>query len=207
MTFKAKITFKYDSEWALGGDEFLPEEHFVMEFPSDDLNSCQIFNAFRKFLLASGFSDTAIRSGATSLAFNDSLTPDQMRTTAENYDLVLKEDHDEKIEELENKIHMLEIEIIDLNAHLSRAKNPLNANYTEEEMEAMCLHAQEKMVTKKTLEKAYKVCAECGDKYGDYKGGVSSWWQDTCDVCGGNKAVTEARDFHYLKSGIEELSK
>jgi hypothetical protein len=28
-----------------------------------------------------------------------------------------------------------------------------------------------------------------------------------CDVCGEAKSVTEARDFDYLKKGIEALSK
>ena len=60
---------------------------------------------------------------------------------------------------------------------------------------------------KKTLENAYKVCRDCGNEYGQYVKTVSSWWEDTCDVCGQHKPTTEARDFAYLKKGIEELSK
>lgn len=146
MSFKSTITLKYDSEWTYGGSEYLPEEHFVMEFPSDDLSSNQIFSAFRKFLLAAGYNDSSIASGAVSLAFNDSLPEEQMRKTAEEYELILAEDHYKKIQDLEDKIHKLEVEIIDLSAHLSRAKNPENPNYTDSELEAMELHATKEIL-------------------------------------------------------------
>ena len=206
MSFKSTITLKYDSEWTYGGSEFLPEEHLVLKFPSDDLTTNQLFIAFRKFLLAAGYQDSSIASGAVSLAFSDSLSEEQMRKTAEYYDLILAEDHYKKIQELEDQIQELEGEVISLKAHLSRAQNPSNPNYTDSEMEAMCSQAVNK-VTKKTLENAYKVCRNCGDKYGTYKGGVSSWWNDDCDVCNKEAPVTEARDFSFLKKGIEELSK
>lgn len=206
MTFNAKISFKYDSEWTYDSD-YLPEEHITMEFPAHDLSTIQLFGAFRKFLLAAGQRDSSIAAGALSLAFNESLSDEEMRKTAEEYDLILAEDHHKKVQELEKKIHDLEVEIIDLSAHLSRRENPDFSQYTDQEMEAMSLHAKEKEVTKKTLENAYKVCRDCGNKYGTYVSGVSSWWEDTCDVCRGHKPVTEARDFSWLKKGIEELKK
>lgn len=205
MSYKAKISWNYHSEWTYDSD-FLPEENITMEFPAHDLSSTQLFGAFRKFLLATGQTDSAISSGAVSLAFNENLSDEQMRKTAEDYDLVLREDHINELMKLENKIQELEGKIIDLKAHLSRAKDLENPNYTDDEMEAMCSRAVDK-VTKKTLENAYKVCRDCGNKYGTYVKTLSSWWEDTCDVCGEHKPTTEARDFAYLKRGIEELKK
>lgn len=206
MSYTSKISLKFDSEYTYD-NEFLPEEHIVMEFPSHDLSTVQLFKAFRKFLLAAGHSDSGIFIGATSLAFNDTLSYEEMRKTAEEYDLILSEDHYKEVQKLEEKIKELEVEIIDLSAQISRANNPENPNYTDSEMEAMEFHAKKKEVTKKTLENAYKVCRDCGVKYGTYKGGVSSWWDDDCNVCGEHKPVTETRDFNYLKKGVQELSK
>ena len=200
MTFKAQITLKYDSKSFFGGDEFLPEEHVNITFPSHDLNTIQIFSAFRKFLLATGYTDCSISTGALSLAFSDEFSTEQMRKSAEEYDLILSEDHYNKIVELES-------EISSLKAKLSRLEKPENPQYTDEEMNAMCSHT-EKQITKETLQSAYQVCSDCGSNYGIYKGGVSSWWTDKCDVCDKNDVpVTEARDFKYLEKGIQQLSK
>lgn len=200
MSFKASIAFKYDSEWTYGSSEFLPEEHITMEFPAQDVNTEQLFSAFNKFLLAIGYNDEVIANGATSLAFNPDLPIEKMRKTAYKYDLILSEDHHQKIQELETEIE-------NLKAKLSRLKDPENPNYTEEEMNAMSSQA-EKKITKKILQNAYKVCNNCGNNYGTYKGGVSSWWVDNCDVCGAiDLPVTEARDFRYLEKGIQRFSK
>jgi CRISPR/Cas system-associated protein endoribonuclease Cas2 len=137
MSFKSSITLKYDSEWTYGRSDYLPEEHLVMEFPSDELTTTQVFSAFRKFLLATGYQDSSIAVGAVSLAFSESLSEEQMRKTAEEYGLILSEDHYKEIRNLENKIDELEGKIISLKAHLSRAQNPSDPNYTDEEMEAM----------------------------------------------------------------------
>ena len=204
MSYKAKISLNYHSEWTYDSN-FLPEENITMEFPAHDLSTIQLFGAFRKFLLATGQTDSAISSGAVSLAFNDNLSDEQMRKTAEDYDLILSEDHYKVIRELEDKIQELEEKVISLKAHLSRAQNPDFPQYLDEEMDAMETQAKNKEITKKTLENAYKVCRDCGDKYGTYVKTLSSWWEGTCDVCGGNKPVTEARDYLYLKRGIEEL--
>lgn len=207
MKFTTKFTFKYDSQEFGYDGEALPEEHLTMEFPAEDLNAIQIFSAFKKFLLASGFSETTISSGAVSLAFHESLSLDEMRKTAKEYDLILEEDYSKKIGELEDKIEELEGKIISLKAHLSRAENPDNPNYTDSELEAMETQAKKKEITKQTLKNAYQVCNDCGEQYGTYVAGVSSHWIGKCDVCGQIKATTEARDFDYLKKGIEELSK
>lgn len=200
MSFKAKITLKYDSKWSYGGDEFLPEEHCTIEFPADDVNTTQIFGAFRKFLLAIGHQNVSISRGALSLAFDETCSTEQMKRNAAEFDLILIEDHHKKVIELENEIE-------NLKAKLSRLNQPDNSQYTEQEMDAMSSQAGRKEVTEQTLRQAYKVCASCGDEWGKYSKTCSSWWQDKCDVCGQEKAVTEARDFGYLKRGIKQLSK
>ena len=49
------------------------------------------------------------------------------------------------------------------------------------------------------------VCHDCGSKYGTYSAGCSSMWEDTCEVCGEKKPVTEVRDYGYLTKGMDEL--
>lgn len=200
MTFNANIVFKYDSKWSYGGDEFLPEEHCTIEFPADDANTTQIFGAFRKFLLAIGHADVSISRGALSLAFDENHTPTEMRKSAEEFDLIMIEDHHKKVIELENEIE-------NLKAKLSRLEQPNNSQYTDDELNVMSSQAEKTNVTEKTLRQAYKVCASCGDEWGEYIKTCSSWWQDNCDVCGQEKAVTEKRDFNYLKRGIKQLTK
>lgn len=146
MSFKSSIVFKYHSEWTYGESDFLPEEEITMEFPADQLTTTQLFKAYRKFLLASGYNDSSIASGAVSLAFNDSLPEEQMRNTAEEYDLILSEDHYKKIQGLEDKIQELEEKVISLKAHLSRAQNPSDPNYTDSELEAMELQASKQIL-------------------------------------------------------------
>ncbi len=141
MTYKAQVTLKYDSTWThIGGiydDETLPEEHFTYEFPVEDATSYQIFKAFRNFMLAIGHSDEGVAKGAAFVAFNDSRSYEDMKKTADEFDLILSEDHSKKVIELENQIYVQENEIRDLKAKLSRLENPDAPDYTEEEIEAM----------------------------------------------------------------------
>jgi hypothetical protein len=58
----------------------------------------------------------------------------------------------------------------------------------------------------KTLRNAEVCCFDCGIKYGEPRGGVSSMWMAKCNVCGEEKAVTEVRDYRYLAKGIAELT-
>ena len=58
----------------------------------------------------------------------------------------------------------------------------------------------------KLLRDAEVVCFDCGTKYGEPRGDVSSMWISTCNVCGQEKAVTETRDYRYLAKGIRELT-
>lgn len=47
------------------------------------------------------------------------------------------------------------------------------------------------------------VCHDCGTKYGRGECGIATWHTDTCGVCGKETAVTEPRDYGYLKEGWE----
>jgi hypothetical protein len=205
MTYKAKITLKYDSTWeqtrGIYDEEIIPEEHITFETPVEDMNTIQLFQFFAKFAGAMGHNEAGIAKGACYLAFNEMRSTEDMRKTADDYDLKLIEDYNDKLWEIEK----LEKEIRDLKAKLSRIENPDNPNYTEEEMDAMSNDVADALVSK--LQGAYTVCKDCGSKYGEYSVGCSSVWQGKCDVCGETKPVTEARDYNYLNKGIELLLK
>lgn len=208
----AKVTLKFDSTWDHKGgiydDEMIPEEHITFECPAEDLNSIQLFQLFAKFAGAMGHNEAGIAKGACYVAFNDMRSTEEMRKTAEDYDLKLVEDYREKILEYETKqdnyVGKLETEIRDLKAKLSRFENPDNPNYTDGEMNALCV---ENEVTVDTLKNADVVCKDCGSKYGHYSVECSSTWMGKCNVCGQEKSVTESRDWNYLKEGIDYLSK
>lgn len=201
MTYTAKITLRFDTTWSQTGgiydDEMMPEEHITFECPAEDLNSIQLFQFFEKFALAMGHNSAGIAKGATYIAFNDMRSFDEMNKTAEEYDLVMKEDHIKKVCDLE-------AEVLDLKAKLSRYEQPNNPQYTDGEMDAM---TEQNEVTVAVLGIADVVCHDCGSKYGKYSVGCSSTWEGKCDVCGETKGVTEVRDYGYLSKGIKELSK
>jgi hypothetical protein len=203
MTYTAKVTLKFDSTWEWGGsyeDEYVPEEHITFECPAEDLSSIQLFKFFAKFASAMGHNEAGIAKGAAFVSFNEMRSTEDMRKTAEDYDLKLVEDYNDKLWEIEK----LDKEIRDLKAKLSRLQNPDNPNYTDEEMEALCA---ENEVTLDTLKNADVVCKECGSKYGHYSVSCSSTWMGKCNVCGEERPVTEVRDWNYLKEGIVKLSK
>ncbi len=204
MTYEAKITLKYDSTWNRTGgiydEEEIPEEHITFECPVDDLNTIQLFQFFAKFAAAIGHNEAGIAKGACYVAFNEMRSTEEMRKTADDYDLKLIEDYNDKLWEIEK----LDKEICDLKAKLSRALNPDAPQYTDEEMDALCA---ENEVTLGTLKNAEVVCKDCGSKYGHYSVSCSSTWMGKCNVCGEEKGITEVRDWNYLKEGIEELKK
>jgi len=147
MTYTAKVKLIYDSTWVQSynstlGQDFLPEEHVVYEFPVEDATTYQIFRAFGKFMLMIGHCEETVAKGAASVAFNEERSTEQMKNTAEYFDLILSEDYGKKVIPLENKIYALEGQIRDLKAKLSRYENPDNSQYTEEEMDAMTFEAK-----------------------------------------------------------------
>jgi hypothetical protein len=210
--YSAKVTLKFDSTWeqtrGIYDEEMIPEEHITFEAPVEDMNTIQLFQLFSKFAAAMGHNEAGIAKGAAYVAFNEMRSTEDMRKTADEYDLVLVEDHRKKLNEYDadqdKDLKKLEAEIRDLKAKLSRALNPDCEQYTPEEMDAM---SAENTPSLNKLQGAYTVCKDCGSKYGEYSVGCSSTWEGKCDVCGETKPVTEARDYGYLNKGIKELLK
>lgn len=141
MTYTAKVTLKFDSTWEYSSgiydDEMVPEQHITIKVPSEDLNSLQLFRVWESFMQAMGHNEQGIMKGACHLVFNDMRSVESMRKIAEEYDLVLSEDHSEKLCEKETEILKLQFEVSDLKAKISRLENPENPQYTDEEMDAM----------------------------------------------------------------------
>lgn len=143
--YSAKITLKYDSTWeqtrGIYDEEMIPEEHITFETSVEDMNTIQLFQFFAKFAGAMGHNEAGIAKGACYVAFNEMRTTEEMRKTAEEYDLKLDEDFFKKISEYEEEVYQLYKTITHLRAKLSRLENPDNPNYTDEEMDAMEMDA------------------------------------------------------------------
>ena len=136
MTIEGSVKFIYETK-TVGYPQYhelypdlIDDQTITMEVPSTEMNVHQYFNLFNSFLRAVGFDEMNIMQGATGLAFSDMRKEEDMRRIADDYDLLLKEQHDEIVSELQQ-------EILSLKAKLSRLENPDNPNYTDEEMDAM----------------------------------------------------------------------
>jgi hypothetical protein len=108
MTYEATVQLKFDATWTrtytngFGStveDDMLPEEHYLITAPADDLNCRQYFKLFEKFLLCVGMSPENIRSGAMSLVFNDYVNEADQRKVCEEYELTMDEDLRGKFEQ------------------------------------------------------------------------------------------------------------
>lgn len=56
----------------------------------------------------------------------------------------------------------------------------------------------------KKLKEANWVCSDCWDKYWEQpKDHIGTFHEDTCDVCGEVKPVTEPRDYLYFRKTLE----
>jgi len=143
MTYKATLKVKFDTEfvnhstYGVYDDEILPEQHYTFEIPCHDINTIQLFRFFGDIARCMGHNDLGIMKGACSLAFNDMRNQEDMKKTAEEFDLKLAEDYSKELCENEKEILKLKFEVSDLKAKLSRLENPENPQYTEEEMDAM----------------------------------------------------------------------
>ena len=52
---------------------------------------------------------------------------------------------------------------------------------------------------KAILESAAYCCADCGKKYGTWRGPTMTTWHDgTCEVCGKHAGVVHVRRYNYL---------
>jgi hypothetical protein len=108
MTYEATVQLKFDATWTrtytngFGStveDDMLPEEHYLITAPADDLNCRQYFKLFEKFLLCVGMSPENIRSGAMSLVFNDYVNEADQRKVCAEYELTMDEDLRSKFEQ------------------------------------------------------------------------------------------------------------
>jgi hypothetical protein len=209
MSYNAKVQFSYVNDSESTPSSYFPDivdqQTITIEAPAQDLNVHQYYELFKGFLRAVGFAEYSIMDGACRLAFSDSNEKMHLDKLMEEYEL-----QDKQIYTVEDYVSLMETyeeslsKIKDLEARLSRALNPDNPQYTDEELEAM---TPETKVTQKTLLNAYQVCNQCGTKYGEYSVGCSSHWTGKCDVCEETKSVTEARDYGYLEKGIKEIAK
>ena len=108
MTYEATVKFKFDATYThsyggfgstIGDDDFIPEEHYVITAPAEDLNAKQYFKLFEKFLLCVGMCPASIRSGAMSLVFNDYVSEEEQRKVCKEYELTMDEDLEKKYQE------------------------------------------------------------------------------------------------------------
>lgn len=158
MTYKAKLTIKFDSEWqrtyGIYDEEMIPEQHLTLECPIEEWSATQIFQTFSNFMMAMGYNELSIMKGACSVAFNPSRSDEQVKKVAYEYDFVPADEFAETVSEYRNVAEqweqryndlkkMFDQKIIDLKAKISRLQNPDNPQYTDEELDAM-FHAAEK---------------------------------------------------------------
>lgn len=135
--YNATVKLCYINDTDANPSKYFPEivdkQTITIEAPACDLNVHQYFELFKGFLRAVGFTDYNIMDAGCRLAFNEMRTTEEMRKTAEEYDLVLDEDFTARIKEIENQqddeIAKLETEIRELKEKLARV---LPEQYVEE---------------------------------------------------------------------------
>lgn len=111
MTYKATVQLKFDATFThqygtsslSSMDDYIPEEHYVITAPAEDLNTKQYFKLFEKFLLCVGMHPDSIRSGAMHLIFNDWVKESEQRKVCEEYDLTMNEDLQDKFKEFQER--------------------------------------------------------------------------------------------------------
>jgi hypothetical protein len=127
-----------------------PEYKVEFKIENGDVNVRNYFTVFNNFLKALGFSDYTILKGelqaATDKECNDSKMVDEI---LEREGFIDSFDHTQEILDLEQKhkeeLDRYEAEIIQLKAELSRLRDPLNPQYTDEELIAMHTKSPDKL--------------------------------------------------------------
>jgi len=107
MTYNATVKLCYINDTEASHNKYFPEivdkQTITIEAPAQDLNVWQHFELFKSFLRAIGFDEYNILDAACRTAFNDSNDEAQMKKLADEYELVLEEDHHKKIRQLEKE--------------------------------------------------------------------------------------------------------
>jgi hypothetical protein len=152
MTYNAEVQFKFDATYtysgygsSFSGDDFIPEEHYLITAPAADLNAKQYFKLFEKFMLCVGMNPASIRSGAMSLVFNDWVSEEEQRKICKEYELTMDEDLDEKFKEWkvrdEEIARLQKITEEKIVYHYSQSEPKVKGDweYTDEEVKQMTL--------------------------------------------------------------------
>ena len=95
-----KLTISYSSEFQSKLDSELPS-NYELTLTSDisDMNTTQILNLFKSFLLSCGYCEHSVLSGVMSLVFSDWVDVVQQRKLCEEYGLVMGEDLAERFKQ------------------------------------------------------------------------------------------------------------
>lgn len=79
---------------------FLPEEKMEFTVPdASDLNTKQLFQFFKKVMLAMGYAEKSIAVGAMSIVFNGDGDEAMQKAMCDEFDLTLNEDLQDKFED------------------------------------------------------------------------------------------------------------
>jgi hypothetical protein len=105
MTYKATLKVSFDTEWTSThyssgfDDTALPEEHYTFQVPAEDLNVYQLFRFFATVARAMGHDEINIMKGGCGLAFAEDKRVEDMRKVANEFELTLGEDLQEKFKD------------------------------------------------------------------------------------------------------------
>jgi hypothetical protein len=142
MTYNATVKLCYINDTEASHNKYFPEivdkQTITIEAPAQDLNVWQHFELFKSFLRAIGFDEYNIMEAACRIAFNDGNDEAKMKKIADEYELVLEEDHHKKIRQLEKEqeedITTLKAEINELKSKLARV---LPEQYDDEDIKSI----------------------------------------------------------------------
>jgi len=98
---EATIKLEFDSDETFDG---LPEHTIEFRIDFADMTAHGWFALFEKIMGAMGFCELSIMRGATSLAFREGRSQEDMRKVAKEYELKLIEDLPEPNDELETSV-------------------------------------------------------------------------------------------------------
>lgn len=106
MTYHNSLSISYTGKWeslsrksGYDSDMFLPEEKMEFSVPdASDLNTKQLFQFFKKVMLAMGYLEKSIAVGAMSVVFNGDGDEAMQKAMCDEFDLTLNEDLQDKFE-------------------------------------------------------------------------------------------------------------
>ena len=106
MTYHNSLSISDTGKWeslsrksGYDSDMFLPEEKMEFSVPdASDLNTKQLFQFFKKVMLAMGYLEKSIAVGAMSVVFNGDGDEAMQKAMCDEFDLTLNEDLQDKFE-------------------------------------------------------------------------------------------------------------